>query len=237
MSVKLSTEDSQDTSSEQHGSTYVALQVQDTGIGMSQDFLKTEMWQPFRQASSLSSGTGLGLSIVKEVAKDIDASINVKSEIEKGTSVTIRFLANFHRSAAATPRTPAAKAQSFDVSARKARQPFYMLDVADEAMGARSDMATRAVLESVARTASSWLQCEVSFFNGLTPCPPGTVCAVSEKDLLSLHDNDPQKVDDLMSLLAAEGSQLLIVSQSVASSQPDFDFSHFLLRPLYVYQP
>ena len=222
--------------SEHLGYTYVALQVQDTGIGMSQDFLKTEMWQPFRQANSLSSGTGLGLSIVKEVAKDIDASITVKSELDKGTNVTIRFLANFHRSATASPRTPDIKDRHFDFSPRKSRRPFYLLDTTD-GMGVKGEWATRAVLDSVARTAETWLRCEVLFFNGLTPCPPGTVCAVSEKDLLLLHDKDPQLVDDLMSRLAAEGSQILILSQSVASSQPDFDFSHFPLRPLYVYQP
>jgi hypothetical protein len=224
-------------SSEQHGFLYVALQVQDTGIGMTEDFLKTEMWQPFRQADSLSSGTGLGLSIVKEVAKDIDASIRVKSELDKGTSVTIRFMANFHRSATPTPRTPDISEREFDFLPRKTRRPFYLLDTRDEAMGTKVEPATRAVLESVARTASTWLRREVSFFNGLTTCPPGTVCAVSEKDLLLLHDKDPQLVDDLMSRLAAEGSQILVISQSVASSQPDFDFSHFPLRPLYVYQP
>lgn len=100
-----------------------------------------------------------------------------------------------------------------------------------------AEWATTAVLESVSRTASYWLQSEVTFFNGLTTCPPGTVCAVSGKDMLSLHDTDPQSVDDLMSRFAVEGSQILIISQSIASSQPDFDFSHFPLRPLYVYRP
>lgn len=204
---------------------------------MSQDFLKTEMWQPFRQANALSSGTGLGLSIVKEVAKDIDASISVKSELGKGTSVTIRFLANFHRSTATSPQTPDIKDRHFDFSPRKPRRQFYLLDTRDEALGTRADSATRAVLESVSRTAFHWLQSEVSFFDGLTTCPPNTVCAISEKDMLSLHENDPRSVDDLMTRLAAEGSQILIISQSIASSQPDFDFSHFPLRPLYVYQP
>jgi hypothetical protein len=236
VSVKLSIDDSQNMNSEHLGSTFVALQVQDTGIGMSQDFLRTEMWQPFRQANSLSAGTGLGLSIVKEVAKDIDASIAVKSELDKGTNVTIRFLANFHRSATASPRTPDVKDRRFDFSPRKTRRPFYLLDTKD-GMGEKGEWATRAILDSVARTATNWLRCEVSFFNGMTPCPPGTVCAVSEKDLLLLHDKNPQLVDDLMSRLAAEGSQILILSQSVASSQPEFDFSHFSLRPLYVYQP
>lgn len=208
-----------------------------TGIVMSQDFLKTDMWQPFRQANSLSSGTGFGLSIVKEVAKDKDASVSVKSELGRGTSVTIQFWANFHPSATATPRHPDNDERSSGFSSRKMRRSFYLLDTRDEALGTRAERAITAVLESVSRTVSNWLQSEVSFFNGFTTCPPGTVCAVSEKEMLSIHDKDPQLVDDLMSRLAVEGSQILIVSQSIASSQPDFDFSHFPLRPLYVYQP
>jgi len=237
VSVRLSTNESENANNEPNGLTDVSLQVQDTGIGMSQDFLRTEMWQPFRQADSLSSGTGLGLSIVKEVAKDIDASIIVKSELDEGTSVTIRFMANFHRFATATPRATDIDDSHFEFFPRKTRRPFYLLDTGDEAMGTSGEWVTKAVLESVSRTASNWLQSEVSFFDGLSPCPPGTVCAVSEKDMMLLHDKDPQLVDDLMSRLAAEGSQILIISQSVASSQPNFDFSHFPLRPLYVYQP
>lgn len=237
VSIKLSTDESQSMNSEHPGSTYVSLQVQDSGIGMSQEFLKTEMWQPFRQANALSSGTGLGLSIVKEIAKDIDASISVKSELNKGTSVTIRFWANFHRSATTSPQTSDTKDRHPESSLQKTRRPFYFLDNRDAEMGTRHDWATRAVLESVSRTASNWLQSEVSSFNGQTACPPNSVCAVSEKDMLSLHDKDPRLVDDMMSRLAADGSQILIISQSIASSQPDFDFSNFPLRPLYVYQP
>jgi hypothetical protein len=212
VSVKLSTDDSQVMNDEEPGLTYVALQVQDTGIGMSQDFLKTELWQPFRQADSLSPGTGLGLSIVKEVAKDLDASISVKSELEKGTSVTIGFLANFHPLVAATPRTPDNENRRFDLPPRRARRSFRLLHTREQTNGTRGELATKAVLESVARTAASWLRCDVSFMDGSSPCPPGTVCAVSEKDLLLLHDNDPQSVDDLMSRLGAEGSQILILS-------------------------
>ena len=153
------------------------------------------------------------------------------------TSVTIRFQANFHGSTTATPQTADVKEGFFDTSPRQARRQFHLLDSRDGISEPEGEMATRAVLESVARAASNWLRCEVSFFDGLTPCPPDTVCAVSEKNLLLLYDKDPQLVDELMSRLAAEGSQLLIIFQSAASSRPDFDFSHFPLRPLYVYQP
>lgn len=213
ISIRLSANESQNTHSGPQGLTDVSLQVQDTGIGMSQDFLKTEMWQPFRQADSLSSGTGLGLSIVKEVAKDIDASISVKSELDQGTSVTIRFLANFHRSAAATPQTTDIDDNNFEFFPRKTRRPLFLLDTGDEALGMSGEWIKRAVLESVSQTASNWLQSEVSFFDGLTSCPPCTVCAVWEKDMLSSSPSP----------------------SPLANRTPTF--SHFPLRPLYVYQP
>lgn len=237
ISVKLSVDESQGLSTGSLGPAQVTLRVQDTGIGMSQDFLKTEMWQPFRQANALTSGTGLGLSIVKEVAKDLDASISVKSELDKGTSVAIRFLATFHRSTTATPLAPDSNNRGLDFSPRKARRQFHLLGIRDGTTVARSDLKTRAIMESVSRTASNWLQCDVSFLDGQEPCPHGGICAVSEKDLLLLHDKNPQSVDDLMSLLAADGSQILVLSQSVTSSKPSFDFSHFPARPLYIYQP
>ena len=206
------------------------LQVQDTGIGMSQDFLKTEMWQPFRQADSLSSGTGLGLSIVKEVAKDIDASSVLRVSWVKAQVSPYASWQTFIVLRQCPLRRPTSRtATSTFPRGRHVDR--------DEALGTRSDPATRSVLESVSRTASHWLQSEVSFFDGLTTCPPNTVCAISEKDMLSLDEKDPRSVDDLMTRLAAEGSQILIISQSIASSQPDFDFSHYPLRPLYVYQP
>ena len=222
------------TSSDETQVTYVNLQIQDTGIGMTQDFVRTEMWQPFRQANALSPGTGLGLSIVKEVAKDLDATVSARSELGKGTSVTVRFLANFHR--LITP-TPGPQERRLESCARKLPRHFHMLKIQETASKSKGEFGARAVAESVARTAENWLGFEVFFSDGSTSHPPDTVCAVFESDLLLLYDKDPQLADTLLSRLSTQGTQILIIAQSVAASQPDFDFERFQLRPLYIYQP
>ncbi|MDD3797366.1 MAG: ATP-binding protein, partial [Lachnospiraceae bacterium] len=66
--------------------------VRDTGIGMSQEFLPhiyDAFCQEGRSDMDKGNGTGLGLSIVKQLVELMEGSITVKSEIDKGTEVTV----------------------------------------------------------------------------------------------------------------------------------------------------
>lgn len=71
--------------------------VRDTGIGMSEAFQK-KMYDPFLQEYENPyrpadvGGTGLGLSIVKRLVELIGGSIFVRSEVGKGTEITVRFV-------------------------------------------------------------------------------------------------------------------------------------------------
>ena len=68
----------------------------DTGIGMSEDFMK-KLFEPFQQerksARSNYQGTGLGMSITKQLVDLMKGKIEVKSEVGKGTEffITIPF--------------------------------------------------------------------------------------------------------------------------------------------------
>lgn len=70
---------------------FYALVVEDTGMGMSREFMK-HMYEPFSQEKRSESvrlpGTGLGLSIVKRYVDMMGGSIETSSELHKGT----RFL-------------------------------------------------------------------------------------------------------------------------------------------------
>ncbi|OJJ21144.1 hypothetical protein BKI52_11285 [marine bacterium AO1-C] len=63
--------------------------VQDTGIGIAEDRLK-HIFEPYKQASEdttrLYGGTGLGLTIVKQLVELQGGTIEVQSELNKGTS-------------------------------------------------------------------------------------------------------------------------------------------------------
>jgi signal transduction histidine kinase/ActR/RegA family two-component response regulator len=69
--------------------TNVSLSVTDTGIGMSQEFLKHHLFTPFTQENILTPGTGLGLSLVKSIVESIQGKIFIESCLHEGTRVTV----------------------------------------------------------------------------------------------------------------------------------------------------
>lgn len=67
--------------------------LRDTGVGMSEDFMKNGMFQPFAQEhNSLTTqyaGTGLGLAIVKNLVELMGGSISVESKLGEGTTFVV----------------------------------------------------------------------------------------------------------------------------------------------------
>jgi CheY-like chemotaxis protein len=74
--------------------TYVALQVRDTGTGISERD-KEHIFDPFYTRKTMGrSGTGLGLSVVWNTIKDHRGGVVVESS-EKGTMIQLLFPATF----------------------------------------------------------------------------------------------------------------------------------------------
>ena len=69
--------------------TTVTLQIDDSGRGMSKDYMKYQLYTPFAQEDSHSNGTGLGLSIVRQLVSDFGGKIDIRSERGYGTSVKV----------------------------------------------------------------------------------------------------------------------------------------------------
>lgn len=63
------------------------FKIVDTGIGMSEEFIKEQLFKPFTQekndARTLYRGTGLGMSIVKALLDKMGGSIEVESQLER----------------------------------------------------------------------------------------------------------------------------------------------------------
>lgn len=59
--------------------------VEDTGIGMSEEFVQNKLFKPFVQKNTRIDGAGLGMSIVQELVNKMNGSIEVKSKENKGT--------------------------------------------------------------------------------------------------------------------------------------------------------
>lgn len=76
----------------QEGYTLIQTKVSDTGIGMSEEFLPSlfELFTRERNTTlSKIPGTGLGMAIVKNLVDLMNGSIEVESELGKGSTFTI----------------------------------------------------------------------------------------------------------------------------------------------------
>lgn len=70
----------------------IEISIKDEGIGMSEEDKKHLFERFFRGANATNiQGTGLGLHIVGKYIELMNGNISVKSELEKGTEITITF--------------------------------------------------------------------------------------------------------------------------------------------------
>lgn len=76
------------------GHCNITFTIEDNGIGMSEDFVK-RVFEPFeREATELSDkteGTGLGMAIVKNLVDIMNGNIEIQSEVNVGTTITVTF--------------------------------------------------------------------------------------------------------------------------------------------------
>ena len=103
---------------------FVMLSISDDGCGMDNEVLE-HAFEPFYTTKEMGKGTGLGLAMIYGIVKQNDGFINIYSEPDHGTTVTIYF-----------PRTdaPIKVIQDVDNSAVQTRGSETVLLVEDEKM-------------------------------------------------------------------------------------------------------
>jgi CheY-like chemotaxis protein len=67
------------------------LVVSDCGYGMSEDFVRHNIYLPFAQQDPVASGMGLGLSLVKRNVEGLGGTVDIETDQTSGTTATIRI--------------------------------------------------------------------------------------------------------------------------------------------------
>jgi putative PEP-CTERM system histidine kinase len=68
---------------------WVKVQVQDTGTGMSEEFIQTRLFRPFQ--STKDSGMGIGMHESLQYVRELGGEIEVHSRPGEGTAITVRL--------------------------------------------------------------------------------------------------------------------------------------------------
>lgn len=69
----------------------ILIQITDNGCGIAEDALP-KIYDPFYTSKGVGKGTGLGLSIVQKIVEKHGGLMDVKSEVNVGTVISIKFL-------------------------------------------------------------------------------------------------------------------------------------------------
>ncbi|QDS76017.1 hypothetical protein FKW77_004904 [Venturia effusa] len=164
--------------------THVQLSVEDTGIGISPNYIKYHLFTPFAQENALSPGTGIGLSIVQQLTKTLGGKLDVKSLIGIGTRIEACFPFKEENAGPAASRLPAIR-EGAELGARHDLRGLTLCCITwdayyatcDEKRRLTSEMcersrATRSILRQIAK---SRLGMKIIFGTRETPLPPANV--------------------------------------------------------------
>lgn len=134
----------------------ILIKVIDTGKGMSEEFQRNRLFVPFSQEDTFQPGTGLGLSIVKQIVDSLGGSLDVRSQLNRGTEVDVRLtLPLGPRDAAQQPE------DSMQCIVRQTRG-LHLRVMRDEPDYINSDSRTRKLNETLINTCSEWFGLKVT---------------------------------------------------------------------------
>ncbi len=108
--------------------------IEDTGVGMSEDFVENHLFKPFEQAdkSSRSSymGTGLGMSIVQQLVEQMGGTISVESKLGVGSRFTVVLPFEIDREATGKAEKPKENTDIFGLNLLVAEDNELNMEIA-----------------------------------------------------------------------------------------------------------
>ncbi|KAK0620993.1 hypothetical protein B0T14DRAFT_482159 [Immersiella caudata] len=167
----------------------VRISVSDTGRGIAQEYLHSDLFTPFTQENSLNPGTGLGLSIVLQIVRSLGGQICITSEQGVGTDVVVTLTMD-----QAPPGDPDHRALRGQQAIQRTRDKVKGLRIGLEGLDVPSPIRTRnrgheqaseasslLLRASVESAATGWFHMEVAAPSTWESSPPD-ILLVTELD-------------------------------------------------------
>lgn len=221
---------------EDHEQIPLTLTIQDTGIGISKQYMEKNLYTPFMQEDSHSSGTGLGLSIVKQIVHEIGGKIVVSSSASWGTKVVVTFVGNF------LTRSDGSDCSDIDPSFPATLQVIkgkriHMI-TPDEHSGEAVTVEVARLRSSLAKIFINWLDVEFSHGPSVDNEAAADAYVIAETDL---PKNASGGRDLPLSLYAPvkDGCRppLIVLGSSMQSNPDNVPIRDATLRSFFVSQP
>lgn len=84
-------QDLQNENGSQITRSFLRLSVEDTGTGMTNDFVSDDLFTPFAKADKFKSGAGLSMALCSSIVRRLGGSMQVSSDKGRGTTIIVLF--------------------------------------------------------------------------------------------------------------------------------------------------
>ena len=169
---------------------YINLSIEDSGQGISAEYLQHHLYTPFMQENSHAVGTGLGLSIVKQIVDELGGRIDVQSVVGRGTRILVQVKAHFLPSEGRDGLAVSGLADS-DFSIGLVESQI------DEEEGAREavarDQQEQLVRTNVRQTLTQWLEYQCEAMQTLENISVSRISIMVESDYARLLTRSKQQ--------------------------------------------
>ncbi|KAF7714153.1 Signal transduction histidine kinase-related protein [Penicillium ucsense] len=143
--------------SEELERSQVTISVQDTGCGMSPEFVRNGYFTAFSQEDNLSPGNGLGASIVQKTITSLGGEIKVSSVKEVGTQVTVSFVLDHATGQGLSGRVSTESSEDDPFASTRRLMDNKRIGI----LGLGSSEVDAALSLSLRKICEDWLQMEV----------------------------------------------------------------------------
>ncbi|KAL4779888.1 hypothetical protein BJX76DRAFT_364820 [Aspergillus varians] len=211
----------------------VTLTVKDTGQGIGVEYLRNDLFTPFSQEDTLAPGSGLGLSIVRKALAFLHGSIDVNSEKDQGTEISIQVPLR----AASTPDTSDGSAAAAYNSIRNQAQGknIGLIGFGSSSLSERDAILCR----SLTRLCEDWFHLTVRMVSVTSDTTPCDFYLMIHTDLDGadvevnqlLNTDQPSKLSPLIFVCQSPEAAHSIFTCSMNTTQSQVSVVEFISQP------